>query len=103
MDPAGMFGSLVKHGDQWKTDYSAGTEEEVFLWFRSEIVARIIRALQQGRPVKFLDQEFRLAQGGDLYSMGQTIEDVIVTSGRLITINSDDEKGFIIGVVGYEM
>ncbi len=102
MDPAGMFTSLIRHGDQWKVDYTAGTEEEVFLWFRAEIVARIIRALQDGRPVRFLDQEFRLEPGGDLLSMGQTIEDIVASSGRLITIDSDDEKGLVIGVRGYE-
>ncbi|MDP2709492.1 MAG: hypothetical protein Q8O93_05655 [bacterium] len=102
MDPAKMFASLIRHGDQWETDYAAGTEEEVFAWFRAEIVARIIRALQEGRPVKFLDREFRLEAGGDLLSTGQAVEDAIVASGRLITINSDDEKGLVIGEAGYE-
>ena len=103
MNPHEMFASLTAHGDQWSVDYSAATEEEVFLWFRAELITRIVRALQEGWPVKFLDQEFHLEAGGDLYSVGQTIEDVIVASGRMITIDSDDEEGLVVGVRGYEM
>jgi len=104
LDPVDVFSAFVKHGDEWQVDYSAATEEEKFLWFRAEIVARIVRALQEGRTVKIFDQKLQLEQGGDLLSMGKTIEDAIAAqSGRLITINSDDEKGVVIGVEGYEM
>ncbi|OIO38717.1 MAG: hypothetical protein AUJ71_02355 [Candidatus Omnitrophica bacterium CG1_02_49_16] len=104
LSPADVFAAFVKHSDEWRVDYSVATEEEQSSWLLAEIVARIVRALQQGRVVKFLDREFRLEQGDDLLSIGKTIEDIVVAqSGRTILVYSDDEKGLVIGEVGYEM
>jgi hypothetical protein len=102
MDPAEMFASLVRHGWTWEADYSAGTEEEVFLWFRAEMVARAIRALTAGLPVRFLDREYRVGAGDDLLQVAQDLEDAIVASRRLIVIDSDDEQGLVVGVRGFE-
>ncbi|MBU2260179.1 hypothetical protein KKC44_06295, partial [Patescibacteria group bacterium] len=78
------------------------TDEEVLAWFRAELAARIIRALEDGREVKFLNQVWHAQEGDDLQVMGQEIEDVILASGRMVIIDSDDEDGVVIGVRGYE-
>lgn len=101
MAPAELFASLVRHGWIWEVDYSAATEQEVLLWFRAELYARIMRALNARRPVTFMDR-FHLVLGDDPNVVAQKLEDDIVSSGRLVTIDSDDEKGLAIGVRGYE-
>ena len=102
-DPMVMFTSLVRHGWTWEVDYSGSTEGEIFLWFRAELAVRIIRALQRGLPVRFLDREWRVEPGGNILQVTQDLEDAIVASGRLMTIDSDDERGLVVGVRGYEM
>lgn len=104
-NPFKMFTSLVQHGWDWEADYSDGNEEEVFFWLRAEIIARVVRALHTGRPVKFFDQEFRLELGGgcDPLLTAQAIEDAIAASGRMVFILSDDEQGLVIGDAGEEM
>ena len=84
-------------------DYSEAKDEEIFLWFRAELIARIIRALISDLPVKFLENEWQAGSGRDLFEIVQEIEDAIVGSGRLVTIDSDDKNGVVIGVRGYEM
>ena len=101
MNPAEIFASLVQYGWAWEVDYTAATNEEILLWFRAELVARILRALKAGLPVQFLDGEY-LASGDDLAVVAGELEDVIVASGREVTIDSDDERGLVIGVRGYE-
>lgn len=103
VDPAELFHSMVAHGDQWKTDYSEATEEEQFYFFRGELVAYIIRALTDGRPVIFLDRRWQVVDDNNLATIAGEIEDAIVASGRLITIDSDNEHGLVIGVRGFEM
>lgn len=102
IEPNELFTAFIGHGNKWQVDYSAGTEEEVFLWFRAELVARIVRALQEGRPVSFLDRHWRVAECDDLLAIADEIEDAIVTSGRLVTLDSDNESGLVIGVRGWE-
>ena len=101
VNPAELFASLVSHGWQWETDYSRATEGEILLWFREELAARVLRALRDGRPVKFLGAEYR-AKKESILEVGQAIEDAIVASGRLVTIDADDEQGLVVGVRGYE-
>ncbi|MBU2214221.1 hypothetical protein KJ996_06340 [Patescibacteria group bacterium] len=102
VDPYGLFAGFLKHGDKWAVDYNQATDEEVLAWFRAELAARIIRALEDGREVKFLNQVWHAQEGDDLQVMGQEIEDVILASGRMVIIDSDDEDGVVIGVRGYE-
>ena len=102
VEPSQLFAGFLKHGDSWEVDYSEATEEETFTWFRSEICARMVRALTTGRPVKFLDRVWRVKAGDDPQQVAQDLEDAVVASGRLITIDSDDEKGMVIGVEGWE-
>lgn len=40
---------------------------------------------------------------GNPFRVVQDLEDVIVASGRLITIDSDDEQGLVVGVRGSEV
>ena len=102
IDPVSFFSQLVAHGWRWETDYSQATEEETFLFFRAEIVARIMRALENGLLVKFLGQSYRVDKNNNLMDVAQKIEDAIVSSGRMITIDSDNEQGLVIGVCGFE-
>lgn len=101
-NPMDFFRMLVKLDWNWGTDYSQATQQEISSWFRAEIVARIIRALEQYLPVIFMDHKWQLQRHEDLIRVANDIEDAIVASGRIITINSDDDKGLVIGVRGYE-
>jgi len=102
INPNRFFGSLIEHKYKWRVDYSRATEKETFLWFRAELAARIVRALLEGRPVKFLDREWQVEKIDDLRRIAQEVEDFISSSGRLITIQADDESGLIISAEGYE-
>ena len=102
VEPHELFTAFIGHGDHWQVDYTAGTEEEVFLWFRAELVARILRALKEGRPVSFLDRRWQVAAGDNLTAIAGEVEDAIVASGRLVTLDSDNESGLVIGVRGWE-
>jgi len=100
--PADLFAGFMYHGDKWAVDYSSATDEEVILWFRAELVAIILQALRAGLPVKFLGREWRVREGDDPQQVAQDLEDAIVASGRMITIDSDDKKGVVVGVSGWE-
>lgn len=102
MDPIDFFRQMVNHGWRWEVNYSQATEIEKFEFFRGELVARIVRALKNNLPVKFLGQSYQVKKKQDWIEVAQKIEDVIVSSGRIITIDSDDEQGFVIGVCGFE-
>jgi hypothetical protein len=102
VDPSILFESFCQHSWQWSADYTGATQEEVFQWFRAELVSRTFRALREGRPVFFLEQKFELREEGDLREIAGRLEDAIVASGRMVTIDSDDEMGVVIGARGYE-
>jgi hypothetical protein len=96
IDPQQLLMDFFRHGWEWRIDYTQATEEEAFLWGRQDLVARCIRALHRGLPVRFLDREFRgLAQV-------QEMEDAIADSGRMITLGRDDEEGVEVIAVGWE-
>lgn len=97
VDPAELFNAFVGHGWQWRVDYSQATEREKFLWFRAEFVARMVRALTRGLPVKFMGREYRAQSSAEVLEVAQRLEDDIVSSGRMITIDSDDEHGLVVG------
>lgn len=106
MDPGDLFQAFLEHNWQWSVDYSRATEEEVLLWFRVEFIARVLRALNAGRLVKFEGKIFKTKSKKpneeEVIKTAQKVEDAVVKSGRMITIDSDDEKGLVIGVRGYE-
>jgi hypothetical protein len=102
VSPMNFFRLLVQKNWDWRTEYSAADDEEIFHWLRAEIVARIVRALEQNRPVSFMGRSWKIRQRCDLARITQQIEDAIVASGRNIALDSDDEKGLIIGVRGFE-
>jgi len=101
IDPSGLFRSFLSHNWRWEVDYSKATDEEILKWFPAEMIARILRALEKGLPVKFLGQEYRMKEGDSLQETGQTIEDAIVASGMMVTIGSDDENGLAIEAIGH--
>jgi hypothetical protein len=101
-EPNEIFGGFICHGWGWRVDYFRATDDEILKWFRVELAVRIIRALERGLPVRFLDREWRLLPDDNLLEIGQQVEDAIVASGRLVTIVFDDEKGLVVGAVGYE-
>lgn len=104
VEPRELFNSFVQHGDWWQVDYSQATEEEVFHFFRAELVVRIIRALLGGLPVRFQDQIYlvRSADKGEAQKITGDIEDAIVNSGQFITLEYDDERGVSIATRGFE-
>ncbi|MCX6704436.1 MAG: hypothetical protein NTZ07_03240 [Candidatus Woesebacteria bacterium] len=102
VEPSQLFSGFMRLGWGWSVDYSAGTEEEKYIWFRAEIVACIVRALNAGRPVRFLSKVYHIKPGDDSQVVAQKLEDDIVSSGRLIAIDSDDKHGLVIGERGYE-
>jgi len=91
-----FFATLIHHGWRWEVDYSQASEEEKFLWRRADLGARCIWALKEGRKVKFLGKEYAGLEEAGL------LEDDIVSSGRLITLVSDNEWGVVLEAKGYE-
>ncbi|MFH0854579.1 MAG: hypothetical protein V1891_03750 [bacterium] len=99
--PSDLFASFIMLGWRWEVDYSDATKEEFLEWFRAEIGARILRTLQKGLSVKFLNKEFRLSEEENLLKGAQEVEDAIVSSKKIIYIISDDENGLVIGAEGF--
>lgn len=125
IEPRDLFNSMVAHGWRWKVDYSDASAEEEHRWFFQDFVTRIFVALMCGRPVHFEDKVYSVPiedwggvvsgmtvtfpdkaseaeAHGALSEMVGKVEDHIATSGRLVTIVSDDENGLVIGIKGYE-
>ncbi len=95
-DPHNLLHEFLVNGWEWRIDYSQATAEEAFVWGRQDLVVRCVRALGRGLPVRFMDKEYRGVE-----SVGQ-LEDDIVASHRMITLESDDEDGVIISIHGWE-
>ncbi len=100
VDANELLGSLVNHGWSWEIDLSSASAEESFIWGRADMVARIVRAVMERRPVWVLTRRFEPI--GDPSTIVGMIEDEIVESGRLVYVASDDERGVVIGAHGYE-
>lgn len=104
INPSSIFMGFVRDSWDWRVDYTQATEMETFEWFRHELIARIVRALQSGRSVSFRGQEFRLrdpTDAAELELVGQMVEDVVVNSGLMVTVDRDDQSGLIIGTRGH--
>ena len=102
VDPMSFFMSFTKHKWRWETNYSQATKEELSLFFQAEFIVRIMRALENGLSVKFLGESYQVGENDNLMDIAQWIEDAIANSGRMITIDSDDDNGVVIGTRGYE-
>jgi hypothetical protein len=102
-DPMALFAAAVHHGWNWETDYSQASDAEQHVWFWADFVARVMRALERGLPVRFLGREYRAESADELEEVAGRLEDDIVESGRLISIDSDDENGVVVGVRGWEV
>lgn len=103
VDPMELFQSFLQHGDGWQVDYSQATEEERFHFFRAELIARIMRALEEGRPIFFLEKKWQMKSDSSPIALAGEIEDAIANSSRMITLGKDDEKGLVIEAAGYEI
>jgi len=103
-DPTELLISLVASEISWSTDYSYATDQEKFQWFLAELVACIIRALRQGRPVHFMGQVFlpRSNQPEEIVRVASEVEEAISTSGKLVSIGMDNTFGLWISTEGYE-
>ena len=58
-NPADFIAAILQHGWDWQVDYFQATEEEKFLWFRQDLVARCVRALSKGRQVRLWARSIR--------------------------------------------
>jgi hypothetical protein len=96
LDPQRILMEFVRNDWDWEVNYRQATEEEKFIWGRQDLVARCMRALKRGLPVKFLGREYR-----GLESAIQ-LEDDIVSSRRMVTIGRDNQNGVEIAVEGWE-
>ncbi len=97
-----LLDSMVQHHWRWKGDYSKATHQEVFEYFKEDLVHRLILALIQKRPIQFMDQRWQAKEGGDIPELAGKIEDHISESGFNITVVRDDKDGLIIGTMGPE-
>jgi hypothetical protein len=103
-DPFKAFGAFIKLGWRWKTDYAQATDAEIYTWFRADLMAKATFAFRHSIPVYFLDKKYFL-KGGDKQKRKeklQELENDIVSSGRVITIDQDDDRKLVIRAVGYE-
>ncbi len=92
MEPLELLKSMLLHGIGWEIDYSQADETERFVWGRADTVYRAIRALREGRPVRFLE---RIFEGLDMEVAG-ALEDAIADSGRMVKLTVDDATGVTI-------
>jgi len=88
---------MYRHGWRWETYYSRATQEEVVRIFRAEIIVRLMRALFAGLPVIFMNNTWHAGDKSEVETMAQEIETAIVESDLMITIESDDENGLVVG------
>ncbi len=96
ISPESLLGSFLEYGWEWSIDYSQATEEEIFEWARQDMSCRILRALKEGRSVRFLDKEFRLKTGWsskELIKVTVEVETMVTNSDRIVSIEYDDETG----------
>lgn len=102
--PEDILGDFLIQGWEWSIDYSQGTEEEKFLWFRQDLSCRIVKAIKEGRSVSFLGKMYRVEAGysaDELIRAVGEIEDAIANSGRMVSIEYDDRTGLAISDGGF--
>lgn len=102
INPHNLFLGFLAHQDAWEVDYSRANPEEAQVWFLADLAARVNRALQDGRVVRFMDHEWSWQPGDNLLRLIGEVEDTIADSGFMITLESDDENGLVISTHGLE-
>lgn len=103
VDPLELITSTVRHGWRWMVVYQDATPEEVFEWARADLIGRILLALQEGRSVWFQGAEYRAEKPDNFSEVAGSIEDAVANSGMLVHVESDDERGVLIGIGGTEL
>jgi len=103
-NPSQFIGNLFQKGIRWKIDYSKATPVEIVSWFKFDFSARCSRAIFMGLPVRFLDKTYQVIENNRELALKtiQQIEDDLVASKIIMSIDRDDEEGFVVGVRGYE-
>lgn len=92
---------LVREKEYWEIDWAQATEKEKLEWGRADMVARILRALREGRSVFFQGREYQ-ATLEKIKDVAGEVEDAIASSGCMVSVESDDENGVRIGTRGPE-
>ena len=88
--PGIILRDMVHEGWSWRIDYSNASEEDINIWTNADIMARIYRAIRNGREVDFLGIKF----ARDI----RVIRRAIVSSGYLVRVVQDDETGLVIDI-----
>lgn len=92
----------AQHGWRWEVDYLGMSELDKFEWFRKDLAAKVVSALIRGAEVTFLDHVWQVPPRNlDEVLVGE-IEDTIVYSGFLVTVDHDLEHQLKIGTRGRE-
>ena len=95
-EPLRLLGLMVDQGLHWEIDFSNACREEIIAWGGADLMARAIRAVQEGRGAFFMGVEYSTMESL------QTFEDELVCSGYNIQVASDDERGLVVYTVDPE-
>lgn len=95
VEPSEVFSSFrMREGsEELEVDYANATDEEKKMWLPAEIIFRILRAIENGMPVKFQEEEFL---GDDPYKVAEKLLGKITASGCKKIRVKDDEAGLTI-------
>lgn len=99
IDRTYMLMDFVEMGLEWEINFSQALDDEAYYWGRIDIGARIMRAIIQDRRIIFGENIYS-STGADKVALAVKIENEIVCSGKMIFLESDDEDGVNIGVMG---
>lgn len=102
LEPRELLGELAGKDWRWEIDFTEATPEETFLWGRADMVFRILAALLHGRGVWFEGVEYRADHPSQVPKVAGAVEDLIVHSGMMVFVESDNETGVKIGTGGTE-
>ncbi|MFA7208707.1 MAG: hypothetical protein WC120_00320 [Parcubacteria group bacterium] len=93
-----LFASIIEHGWHWECDYSLASEEEMNYAFSFEFEARVAYAIQENRPIKFLNKTYIAENGESEDEIFNRVLGDLASSKRLLLIESDTQDGLVIGV-----
>ncbi len=89
-NPIALLGEFVRKGWSWEIDFSEAGRDETIAWGGADLIARAVRAVQNGRPAVFLGVEYTTME--EL----QAFEDAIMGSGYDVKVMSDDHNGLVV-------
>ena len=98
--PGGFLHGIYLNDWLWEIDYSRATIIETESWMKHDVTLRCIRAFTKGLTVIFLNKTYLTDSSNKtkLKKVCLELEDAMVNSGKMISIDSDDERGVVIGV-----